>query len=201
MARFSYDLDSFQFYVGERCAWGITSALAALGRYPAGEEARRQVGKAVHTAVELYVAHGVEPHQHTAHTGACLEQFLRYLDRERAEPVAVEVFAYARVDDVPFVAITDLIVSTPARTLRIVELKTGPDKYPNNLQTAAQQMTLNSLQLYEVSERQVVSLYADHYERAWHRHGERDRAEVRGLFRKLGPRPQTLPDGGALRVS
>ncbi len=200
MARFTYDLNRFTFYVGLQRAWGVTSALQALGFYPPGEEARRQVGKAVHTAVELFLTYGVEPHRHTPYTRARLEQLLRFLDRERLVPVAIEVFAYAMIEHVPIVAVSDLVVATPASTLRVVEIKTGPDRPPNNLQTAAQALTLQSAGL-DIAERQVVSLGADHFERAHHRR-QQDFDDLRKLFLKLGPRPQRLPlDAAALRSS
>lgn len=188
--RFTYDLETYKFYVGEQRAWGVTSALQALSLYPPGEEARRQIGKAVHTAVELYLTYGVQPHQHTPHTRARLTQFLRYLDRERLIPIGIEIFAYAHIEDVPIVAISDVLCATPTNQLRVVDIKTGPDRYPNNLQTAAQQLTLQSAGL-NVTERQVVSLHDDHFVRVHHRR-QKDFDDLRALFLKLGPRPQKL---------
>jgi hypothetical protein len=190
VARFAYNLNDFTFYVSDQRAWGVSSALQALALYPPGYEAERQVGKAAHTAVELYLLYGVQPHQHTPHTRARLEQFLRYLDRERVIPVGIEVFAYAMVEHVPIVAITDLIVLTPANTLRVVDIKTGADRYPNNIQTAAEALTLQSAGL-PIAERQVLTLHEDRYVRAHHRR-QQDFDDLKKLFLKLGPRPQKL---------
>lgn len=197
--KFSYDLDQYRFYVGEQRAWGVTSALTALALYPPSEEPQRQFGKAVHTAAELYLTYGVTPDKHTPHTAARLTQFLRFLDRERLTPVGIEVFAYAMIEHVPIVAITDLLCLTPANTLRVVDIKTGKDAYPNNLQTAAQQLTLESLGL-PIAERMVLSLHEDHYVRVHHRR-QQDFQDLKKLFLKLGPRPQKLPYEPELRSS
>jgi len=185
--RFAYNLEAFTFFVDGQRAWGVTSALEALGLYPPAKDYQRHLGRAVHTAVELHFLYGVGPERHTPHVRARLAQYVRFLDREQLTPVACEVFSFAHLNGVPVVAITDLVVLTRDNTLRLIDIKTGPDRYPNNLQTAAGVLTLQRLGL-DIPERQVVSLHEDRVERSWHRR-QRDFDDLTALFTKLGQRP------------
>ena len=197
--RLTYSLTEFAFYVDEVRAWGVTTALQALNLYPKGEQSQRQLGKAVHTAVELFIQYDLPPSAHSPRVQSRLKQFLKFLDRERVIPVAYEVFAHAFIDAIPIIAISDLVVVTPANTLRVIDIKSGSDTYPNNLQTAAQQLTLQHIGL-DVTERMVLSLHEDSYERSFHRRA-RDFDDLAKLVTKLGPRPQKYPYETELRAS
>lgn len=184
------------YYVGDLRCWSITGALRAAGKQKSFDGVPtfyRDRGKAVARAIELHELGDLDEDSiDPTHVRPRLDQWRRFVDREVAQVLGVELVCWAwAAEGNPFVAILDAVVRMKDGTLRVIDAKCGKNARSYELQTAAQEIALLD-RLRDDSplpgvERGVLELGERDYR--WVPHRKRgDYSEVLEIITALGPR-------------
>jgi hypothetical protein len=182
------------YYVGDLRCWSITGALRAAGKQKSFDGVPtfyRDRGKAVARAIELHELGDLDEDSiDPTHVRPRLDQWRRFVDREVAQVLGVELVCWAwAAEGNPFVAILDAVVRMKDGTLRVIDAKCGKNARSYELQTAAQTWALNSMMVGRnaAHERGVLELGERDYRWVPHRKSG-DYAEVLEIITALGPR-------------
>lgn len=194
------------YYVGDLRCWSITGALRAAGKQKSFDGVPtfyRDRGKAVARAIELHELGDLDEDSiDPTHVRPRLDQWRRFVDREVAQVLGVELVCWAwAAEGNPFVAILDAVVRMKDGTLRVIDAKCGKNTRSYELQTAAQTIALSEMVVMPPADfdRHGRKLDPENYARGVLELGERDYrwvphrkrgdySEVLEIITALGPR-------------